>query len=224
MGNIKCTHLTISTKEGRREELNISIHMTSIQSRIQWTVLKKSLQGHMMPIRTTGFHSFIKKICYMLKKIFKKHLNLGLKKKIHSYFKNILLKNFKITQLGKPGFKDEVMPWKMVAFYLMDGKENKEQSSIPQDNMIIICQVLHSQCLRNTLNTLKAPVHYSINAIVQLWTTGTLTKQIVKHIQSMAIKQLPSPRYHEEKKHSSARSHNLEFPPNWQTPDSRNQR
>ena len=36
----------------------------------------------MMPIRTTGFHSFIKKICYMLKKIKKKHLNLGLKKYI----------------------------------------------------------------------------------------------------------------------------------------------
>ena len=37
----------------------------------------------------------------------------------------------------------------MVAFYLMDGKENKEQSSIPQkDNVIIICLVLHSQCLR----------------------------------------------------------------------------
>lgn len=44
----------------------------------------------------------------MLKKIKKKHLNLGLKK-IHSYFKNSI-KNFKkITQLGKPGFKDEVM-------------------------------------------------------------------------------------------------------------------
>lgn len=67
----------------------------------------------------------------------------------------------------------------MVAFYPMDGKENQEQSSMPQkDNTIIICQVLHSQWFSPpmfkkyikyiTLNTLKALVHYSINAIVEL--------------------------------------------------------
>lgn len=72
-------------------------------------------------------------------KDFKKHLNFGFKKKKH-------ILTLKITQLGKPGFKDEVTPWKMVAFYPMDGKENQEQGSVPQkDNTIIICQVLHSQ-------------------------------------------------------------------------------
>lgn len=66
----------------------------------------------------------------------------------------------------------------MVAFYPMDGKENQEQGSVPQKDTIIICQVLHSQWFFPpmfkkyiqyiTLNTLKAPVHYSINAIVEL--------------------------------------------------------
>lgn len=67
--------------EGRKEEPNTSIHVTLIQSRVQWIALENEeaqSRGTQWELgQRTFIISYIKNICYMLKQV-RNHLDLAL--------------------------------------------------------------------------------------------------------------------------------------------------